>query len=107
MEIVTCAGDSGRYTEAERRKKIEAALRSLPLPILPESAGLVDVWVLALAQMEDRIGRGGRAPASFRRANTETVEKQLRDLRDRAGRLADKLEHGGETKRARVQLALR
>ena len=106
MEMGTCGGDSRRYTEAERQSKIELAFRSLPFPILPDRADLVGVYAIAIAQMVDRVDLGGRAPANFRRANKETIEKQLRDLRDRARRLADKLEHGGVTTRARAQLAL-
>ena len=106
MEMGTCGGDLRRYTEAERQSKIELAFRSLPFPILPDRADLVGVYAIAIAQMVDRVDLGGRAPANFRRANKETIEKQLRDLRDRARRLADKLEHGGVTTRARAQLAL-
>lgn len=82
---------------------IEAAIRKLP--ILPEQRGRVPEVARSLAMMVDVTGGGGKAPAHFRPANRETVDRQLSDLAGRAADLAVRLEEKRGAKRARQQLA--
>jgi len=95
------APTSGKRETDPTRTAIETAIRALPIAAGHE--GLVVVFAAALAQMVYK-----PTPVTFRPANGETIiEKQLIELRDRATRLARKIEHGGQTTRAREQLAER
>jgi hypothetical protein len=85
---------------------IEAAVRRLP--ILHEQTCYVTHLVDYLALMGiiiDEIGGDDALPFYFRPATAEMVKRELGELEKRANDLANKIERGGRTKRAREQLA--
>jgi len=86
--------------EAERRNKIETALRNLP--IRPEMQQVVQTFADALTQMVDRLGTGGIVPRHFRPASTETIYSELTELHTRADVLVEKKRRGA-IKRAKEQ----
>jgi hypothetical protein len=97
-EIDARVRTSGTRETDPTRAAIETAIRALPIAAGRED--FVEVYAAAIAQMVCK-----PTPVAFLPANGETVEKQLTELRDRATRLAKKIEHGGQTTRAREQLA--
>jgi len=92
------APTSGKRATDPTRAAIETAIRALPIAAGRED--FVEVFTAVLAQMVYK-----PTPVAFLPANGETIEKQLIELRDRATRLARKVECGGRTTRAREQLA--
>ena len=85
---------------------IEAAVRRLP--ILPEQTYYVLHLVDDLAVrgiIIDEMGGDGTVPSRFRPATDGMVKKELGELERCANDLANKIESGGRTKRAREQLA--
>jgi hypothetical protein len=96
------------------RAEIEAALRALPEGPEASCAGLPREFYINTVVDElcyrglllRRADGDGRAPPHYRPGSVETVTNELKELKDRAEKLARKTAHRGRDKLARKQLAL-
>lgn len=86
---------------------LKARIFGLPVRSEGESRLITLTNTLALIGIRIRDGDDGAAPPQFREADPETTSKQLHEIEARTRNLAEKIENGGRTTRAREQLARR